>query len=103
VRRSVWNIELKICADLANRSKRLTLNEKSKKVDADIPKRDINIRAGIAVYDSSTGEQKSVGGYGEYEFKIVIDDGREFDVIQTAEKAVNEWRRLLKRYGMFQR
>ena len=98
VESDVSSIEvLLICADLANRSKHLRLTRK--RLDADISKRSTNIHAGT-VHLSLSGEQTSTPGYGELVFTIIADDGREFDVIDTAQQVVDEWRGLLAKYGV---
>lgn len=98
VERDVSTVEvLKICADLANRSKHLRLTRK--RLDADVSKRSTHIHVGT-VHVSPSGEQTTTHGYGELIFTIIVGDGREFDVIQTAERAVNEWRGLLATYGV---
>ena len=88
---------LRICADLANRSKHLRLEHK--RLDANISKRSTHIHAG-AVHLSLSSGSSVVPGYAELIFTIVADDGREFGVIETAEQAVAEWRELLNRYGV---
>ncbi len=82
--------ELVICGDLCNRSKHLKLNRKRKHtVDADVLSRDTDIHTGLP------GE-----GYGEYNFKITIDDGRTFDAITVAQISVKKWTGLLTSYGV---
>jgi len=94
----VSNIEaLKICADLANRSKHLQLTRK--RLDADVLTRNTHIYAGTA-HLSLGGKQTNTPGYGELILMIRTEDGREFDVIHTAEKTAGEWRRLLSKYGV---
>jgi hypothetical protein len=79
--------ELVICADLCNRSKHLKLTRKC--VDADVTGRDITVSA------APPGK-----GYGEYNFKITIDDGRTFDAINVARISVKKWAGLLTSYGV---
>jgi hypothetical protein len=88
---------LQICADLANRSKHLQLTRK--RLDADVSKRNTHIYAGTALL-SWDGKQTNIPGYGELIFIISAEDGREFDLIHIAEQVVNEWRRLLAKYGV---
>jgi hypothetical protein len=88
---------LQICADLANRSKHLQLTRK--RLDADVSQRNTHIYAGTA-HLSRDGKQTNTPGYGELIFIISAEDGREFDLILTAEQVVNEWRRLLAKYGV---
>jgi hypothetical protein len=88
---------LQICADLANRSKHLKLERK--RLDADISKRSTHIYAG-AEHLSLDGTGASTPGHGELIFTILAADGREFGVLETAAQAVEEWRTLLKRYGV---
>lgn len=76
-----------ICADLANRSKHLKLT--TKRLDAAVTKRNLTIHAG------PPGK-----GFGEYCFVVLLDDGSERDAIAVAEAALNEWKRLLNRYGV---
>lgn len=79
--------ELKVCADLANRSKHLKLT--SSRVDAQVTKRNLHIYAG------PPGE-----GFGEYNFIIQLDNGNSYDAIQLAENAVKKWENLLTSYGV---
>lgn len=78
---------LVVCADLANRSKHLKLTRP--RIDADVAKRDLTIHA------APPGK-----GYGEYYFKIQLNDGSELDAIEVAKKAAAEWQRLLASYGI---
>jgi len=78
---------LRICADLANRSKHLKLT--NRRLDADVSKRNLTINVG------PPGE-----GFGEYNFVVLLEDGRELDAIAVAEDAMKEWRRLLEVYGV---
>jgi len=66
-----------ICADLANRSKHLKL-ERNIRRDAKVSSRDTVINAG------PPGK-----GYGEYFFKIQLDDGRELDAIEVAREGLS--------------
>ena len=78
---------LRICADLANRSKHYKLT--AKRLDANISKRNLNILVGPP-------------GRGAHEYDLIIrlDDGRELDAITVAKDAVSEWCRILKGYGL---
>ena len=78
---------LRICADLANRSKHLNLT--NRRLDANVSKRNLTINVG------PPGE-----GSGEYNFVVLLEDGREMDAIAVAEDAMKEWRRLLGVYGV---
>jgi len=89
---------LQLCADLANRSKHLRLTRK--RLDADISKRSTHIHAGTVNLSLSGKPPTSTPGYGELVFTIIAADGREFDVIETAQQAVNAWRSLLARYAI---
>ena len=80
--------ELKICEDLANRSKHLKLT-RNIQMNAEVKKRNTIIFAG------PPGE-----GYGKYEFKIQTANGREFDAIEVAKKSVEHWETILRSYGV---
>ena len=78
---------LRICADLANRIKHLRLD--NKRHDADVSKRNLTIHVG------PPGK-----GSHEYDFTILLNDGRELDAIAVASDAMREWSRLLNEYGI---
>ena len=80
---------LAICADLANRSKHLTLDKFSRK-DADIPGRVWTARVG--------GSDAGTTWY----YRVTWDDGSERDALELARKAVCEWKQLLTAWGLLQ-
>jgi hypothetical protein len=77
---------LRICADLANRSKQLKFDRRPR-LDADVSKRNLTIHAGPPGI-----------GSGQYDFIILLEDGREIAATAVAEAAMNEWRQLLVSY-----
>ncbi|MFV1976450.1 MAG: hypothetical protein ACC651_11930 [Candidatus Scalindua sp.] len=87
VENDVHEIEsIKMCADLANRSKHLKLT--FSRVDANVSSRDLHIHA------APPGQ----GGYGEYNFKITNSEGAVFDAIEVAKDSVKKWSELLTAY-----
>jgi len=78
--------ELKVCADLANRSKHLILKYNIR-VDADIKQRNTTVVVGPP---GTTGE-----GFGILEFVISTVDGTKLDAIETAQRIVDCWRAIL--------
>jgi len=82
------NISLRICADIANRSKHLKLT--FKREDADIHKRNTIIHA------APPGK-----GYGELRFQIRLDSGHEFDAISTAHVVTKVWQIFLLHHRVY--
>ena len=75
------NIELQICADLANRSKHLVLKKRPRQ-DAKIISRSVTIDFNIV---ASTSEHI-----------IMLKDGSEYSALDVADKAVDIWRKFLQ-------
>lgn len=82
---------LKICADLANRSKHLEL--KNKRVDANI-----HGDIAVAIGESLSGSESSSAI--SYDYTVVFPDGSERPAIDVARQAVIDWTNLLKRYKL---
>ena len=79
---------LMICADLANRSKHLVLSGPVRR-DAKVTKKNLTIHPG------APGT-----GYGEFDLVVTLKDGRDLDALDVATTAVENWRTLLKEYGI---
>lgn len=71
---------LRICADLANRSKHLVL--RNIRIDANIPGRQI-----VAVVGSTSTVT--------WDYRIVIKDGKELKATAVAEQAVKDWEAMI--------
>lgn len=79
------SLNLRICADLANRSKHLRLT--NKREDADITRRSVTVKVGNP--SSSTCEHI-----------ISLDDGTEKVALVVAKAAVNEWNLVFATFGL---
>ncbi len=75
------NIELQICADLANRSKHVVFDRK--------PWQDAKIISRSATINLNIGASTS-------EHIIMLEDGSEYSALDVADKAVDIWRQLLQ-------
>lgn len=84
------NLELKLCADLANRSKHLKLTKKPRK-DAKISSKDLTIDCATAGFP---GE-----GRWHYDFVVSWEDSS-MEAIKLAQESVKEWAKLLTTYGV---
>ena len=89
------NVELQICADLANRSKHLELVHK--RVDAKVG-RITTYAPTIIISDSSGNEVFNSGpGTSNSEYFITFSDGKTCLALEIAHKAVEAWRNFLQK------
>ena len=76
---------LRICADIANRTKHLTLT--NKRLDAKIDRKYIEAYDGV--------ERDATATYG-----VTLDDGSTVDAHSIAEEAVDDWKALFSAYNI---
>ena len=85
------NETLMICADMANRSKHRVLDKRKRK-DAKMS------GIGVTIHAPVIGSGKSCRS--EHHFLISVDDGREFDALELADKCVKEWEEIFSKSGL---
>jgi hypothetical protein len=93
---------LKICADLANRSKHLKLTS-NMRCDAKITGVGVTIHAPpltLRLGSHGTGEAENEKGYAEHPFYIETDDGKTYYGISLAVKAVDDWNKIFAKFNL---
>ena len=93
---------LMIAADLANRSKHLTLNRQNR-LDAKNTKKSVTVHVPCLDLhlNSKTGESHIVGECrSEYFYIIATKDDLEYDAVQIAKKAIADWDTIIKKLNI---
>ena len=89
-----------IAADLANRSKHLTLNSQNR-LDAKNTKKSVTVHVPCLHLNLKTGESHTVGECrSEYFYTIATEDGSEYDAFQIAQNAIADWDTMIKQLNI---
>ena len=89
-----------IAADLANRSKHLTLKRQNR-LDAKNTKKSVTVHVPPFRLNSKTGESHTDGEcQSEYFYTIATEDGSEYDAFQIAKKAIADWDTIIKQLNI---
>ena len=91
-----------IAADLANRSKHLTLKRQNR-LDARNTKKSVTVHVPcLSLHlNSKTGESNTDGECrSEYFYTIATKDGSEYDAVQIAKEAIADWDTIIKKLNI---
>jgi len=91
---------LMVFADLANRSKHLTLRPTSNRISGELSGKDVIIHVPPFRLDLQNGESKSEGGSVEYNYRVVSNGGIEYSGLELARKAIRDWEKIIQQLAI---